>query len=271
MSFCLLDESWIAACRADGAQVRIAPWQITDSDSHGSVSDIASPRPDLDGALLEFLIGVVQTALPPASEDEWSERWDKPPAPEELRNALVPLRDAFFLNGDGPRFMQDAEPANHEEGYRPIAWLFMDAPSENTEKQNRDLFVKRRGFKQLCPGCAAAALFMLQTHASSGGQGHFASLRGRGPLSTIVLGNDLWHTVWTNVLNRRQLSAHGKAMSSVRFPWMPCRTRKSTSNSVLPNSVHPAYRYWACLDASLWFSRSQPVSAICAVCKRHPS
>ena len=183
MAFCLLDECWIPVRRADGELARIPPWQITDSDSQACVCDVASPRPDLDGALLEFLIGLVQTALTPASENEWFDRWDKPPAPEELRNALAPLRDAFFLNGDGPCFMQDPEPANHEDAYRPIAWLFMDAPSENTEKQNRDLFVKRRGFKQLCPGCAAAALFTLQTHASSGGQGHFASLRGRGPLS----------------------------------------------------------------------------------------
>ena len=172
MAFQLLNESWIPVRRADGLEW-IPPWRITDRGRRGRVLDVASVRPDFDGAFLEFLIGLVQTVLTPATEDEWFDRWDTPPAPDELREAMEPFRDAFVLDGDGPRFMQNHEALEECDSPRPIAWLFMDAPSENTEKENRDLFIKRRGFQRLCPGCAAAALFTLQTFASSGGSGTF--------------------------------------------------------------------------------------------------
>ena len=265
MAFQLLDESWIPVRRADGLEW-IPPWRITDRGRRGCVVDVASVRPDFDGAFLEFLIGLVQTVLTPATEDEWFDRWDTPPAPDELREAVEPFRDAFVLDGDGPRFMQNHEALVECDSPRPIAWLFMDAPSENTEKENRDLFIKRRGFQRLCPGCAAAALFTLQTFASSGGSGHFSSLRGKGPLSTPVLGDDLWHTVWANVLSRSQLHAHGSGSSNIRFPWMPLKSRNAPQGQVLPNTVHPVYRYWA-VPRRIWLIFGE-ATFLCDLCGR---
>jgi len=147
--------------------------------------------------------------------------------------------------------MQDRTALGQGDDLKPIAWLFMDAPTENTEKENRDLFIKRRGFQRLCPGCAATALFTLQTCASSGGRGHYSSLRGKGPLSTLVLGPDLWHTVWANVLSRNHLNAHGTHSSVLRFPWMPSKGRHASKRQVLPNMVHPVYRYWG-MPRRIW-------------------
>jgi CRISPR system Cascade subunit CasA len=49
---------------------------------------------------------------------------------------------------------------------------------------------------------AALALLTLQTMAPSGGAGHRTSLRGGGPLSTLILPkapSTLWHRLWANV------------------------------------------------------------------------
>lgn len=60
--FNLLTENWIPVRRADGSRSRIPPWRITDPDP--AIVDIDAQRPDFKGALLELLIGLVQTALP---------------------------------------------------------------------------------------------------------------------------------------------------------------------------------------------------------------
>ncbi|MDP1932769.1 MAG: type I-E CRISPR-associated protein Cse1/CasA, partial [Gammaproteobacteria bacterium] len=69
----LLMDNWIPAVRASGVLERIAPWQISDRDD--PVIEIASSRPDFQGALYQFLIGVLQSIVPPANQDEWFEHW----------------------------------------------------------------------------------------------------------------------------------------------------------------------------------------------------
>nr|WP_231886596.1 type I-E CRISPR-associated protein Cse1/CasA [Methylomonas methanica] len=64
---------------------------------------------------------------------------------------------------------------------------------------------------QLCPSCAATALFTLQTNAPSGGVGHRVGLRGGGPLTTLVLPKasqtTLWQKLWLNVFNQEDLQS----------------------------------------------------------------
>ena len=68
----LISENWIPVRRADGSLQRIAPWQLTDGIGDNPIVAVASPRPDFDGALTQFLIGLLQTTCTP-SEDQW---WD---------------------------------------------------------------------------------------------------------------------------------------------------------------------------------------------------
>src|SRR3989338_7051070 len=99
----LLDEAWIPVRRAGGKQDWITPYQITEPD----VIALDARRPDFNGALIQFLIGLVQTTTPMDSHAEWQKWNDNPPAEETLKKWFEPVREAFVFDGDGARFMQD--------------------------------------------------------------------------------------------------------------------------------------------------------------------
>jgi len=245
----LINDCWIPIRRADGSTDKIAPWGITENihDKEKKIIAVASPRPDFDGALTQFLIGLLQTACTPETEDAW---WDwqekeKPPQSVELQERFDPCAAFFEFAGNVPRFMQDYQPSELTETSE-ISALLIDSPGDNTLRENKDHFIKRGKVKQLCSDCAAAALFTLQLNAPSGGQGHRTGLRGGGPLTTLVLGETLWDTCWRNVLMkvnymRRPLTlSDGEA--DKRFPWLSSdRTGKDT----YPADIHPDQQFWA--------------------------
>jgi CRISPR system Cascade subunit CasA len=90
-------------------------------------------------------------------------------------------------------------------------------------------------------------LITLQTNAPAGGRGHRTSLRGGGPLTTIILGRTLWETVWLNVVAQDEFS--GRKINSEMgidsiFPWMG-HTRTSEKGEVTtPLDVNPAQMFW---------------------------
>jgi CRISPR system Cascade subunit CasA len=236
----LLVERWIPVRRASGTLDWIAPWQI--AETHDPAIRIESPRPDFDGALIQFLIGLVQTAAAPARKSEWRKGYERPP--EDLREKLATVSYAFNLDGDGPRFMQDLTlKFSDVKGTVPIRALLIDAPAE--------FFVKPDLVRAISYSMAAVALFTLQTNAPSGGVGHRTSLRGGGPLTTVILGDSLWRTVWLNVLTEADFHAcpgdAGRDTLSDRFPWMaPTRTSEAKDGTITtPDDAHPAQHYWA--------------------------
>ena len=122
--FNLLTENWIPVRRADGSRSCIPPWRITDPDP--AIVDIDAPRPDFKGALLELLIGLVQTALPPKNDADWLQGFATPPKPDTLQKAFAPLIPFFNLFGDRPCFLQDLTLTEAEaKTPSPIAALLM--------------------------------------------------------------------------------------------------------------------------------------------------
>ncbi|MBI5316267.1 MAG: type I-E CRISPR-associated protein Cse1/CasA [Nitrospirae bacterium] len=244
----LINEPWIPIRRADGTQEKVEPWRITDfTDGRSPIVAIASPRPDFDGALIQFVIGLLQTTCTP-NESGWWEWRENPPPPETLRKRFVSVARAFELEGERA-FMQDFSPSDLSK-QESISALLLEAPGEKTLKDNTDHFIKRGRVNQLCPPCAATALFTLQTNAPSGGQGHRTGLRGGGPLSTLVLGETLWETCWRNVLTKARYLATAdldKFDDVDRFPWS-ARTRTSEPNSPTEITglvdVHPDQQFW---------------------------
>lgn len=207
MSFNLIREPWIPVATASGPRT-IRPDQIAETD----VLFPAWPRADLNIACLELLIGLVALADPPADPEDWLER--RAPVPERLREKLAPFAPAFELGGDGPRFLQDLEPLAGEPG--PPDILFMDSAGENAAKKNADLMVWRDRYQGLDPGLAAMALYTLQAHAPEGGRGLRTSMRGGGPLVTLVeprAGCPLWDIVWANM-------PCGASQGIQALPWM---------------------------------------------------
>ncbi len=249
----LIESPWIPVRRESG-ECSIAPWQLTESDD--PVLELAAPRPDFNGALLQFLIGLLQTACPPEDGDQWADWLEEPPPPEMLNEKLQPFAHAFELNGNGPSFMQDLHELKGD--VKPISNLFIEAPGAQALKQNTDHFIKRGGIEALCPHCATTALFCLQTNAPSGGAGHRTSLRGGGPLSTLValdpagsdLKDNLWRACWLNVVEKGVISNLGGSNQQNElkdiFPWLAAtRTSEAkTGSATTPLDTHPLQMYW---------------------------
>ncbi|HET8789605.1 MAG TPA: type I-E CRISPR-associated protein Cse1/CasA, partial [Modicisalibacter sp.] len=205
----LLSDPWLPFRFRDGGIGYRPPSAIADPD----VVDLALPRADFQGAAYQWLIGLLQTAMPPESNAQWADRFDVLPSEDELEAALAPFASAFELGGDGPRFMQDLDPLD-ESKPSTVAGLLIEAPGANGIKNNTDHFVKRGMADEICLDCAAIALFTLQINSPAGGAGYRVGLRGGGPLTTLVLPDNpqasLWHKLWLNVMAPERITANGQ-------------------------------------------------------------
>jgi CRISPR system Cascade subunit CasA len=211
----LITDSWIPVSTTDGSRRLIAPWQMTEA----GVLRPDWPRPDLNIACLELLIGLVFLADPPTDIEDWDSR--TAPDPIRLRDKLAAYAPAFNLLGDGPLFLQDLEPLAGEPNSPDM--LFIDSAGGNAARNNADLMVHRDRYDVLEPTLAAMALYTFQAFAPAGGAGNRTSMRGGGPLVTLVdPGTTLWDLVWANV-------PYGKPAGIQSLPWMRA-TRVSDKN-----------------------------------------
>ena len=223
----LVSDPWIPVLRRSGRDT-IRPDQIAEPD----VLRPDWPRPDLNLACYELLIGLVYLAHPPSSSEDRAH----PPDAATLRTAMKPLAPAFNLLGDGPRFLQDLE-ALEGDG-NPPDMLFIDSAGESTAKKNADLMVRRGRYPVLPLPLAAMALYTLQAFAPEGGRGYFTSMRGGGPMVTLVKppGEGLWPLIWANVPKGDPLGPDDLG----RLPWM--RATKSGINvpgNISSSNPHP--------------------------------
>ncbi len=205
----LITDPWIPARRKNGRCDTISPDRIADPD----IVALDWPRPDLTLACLELLIGLAYLACPPVDEDDWL---DGPPDAQRLAKGLAPLAPAFNLLGEGPRFMQDMEPLSGAPN--PPDMLFIDSAGDSTARKNADLMVRRCRYDRLPLPLAAMALYTLQDFAPSGGAGNRTSMRGGGPMVTLVRPPEpeLWAMIWANMPFGVPLGSDGLT----RLPWM---------------------------------------------------
>lgn len=220
----LIEDAWIPVVCEDGARRVIAPWQMAES----GVLRPDWPRPDLNIACYEFLIGLVFMADPPKDIVEWDAR---KPDPERLKARLAPFAPAFNLLGDGPLFLQDMAKLSGEAG--PVDMLFIDSSGANAAKNNADLMVGRCRYDGLDLPLAAMALYTFQAFAPAGGKGNRTSMRGGGPMVTLLdPGADLWSLIWVNMPN-------GTPARMGDLPWMRATRISDTDLETLPpdNSV----------------------------------
>ena len=187
-----------------------------------SISDW--PRADLNMAAYEFAIGVATVAFQPQRKGDWLRLWTKPPAPDGVRDAIAPLVHAFNLDGDGPRFLQELGGVEGEPS--PIEALLIDTPGANGQKKNADLLTHRHRYETLGLPATAIALYALQQFAPSGGAGNRTSMRGGGPLTTLVIPGapdgeraPLWRTVLAN-LNEDEANETDPDDLPRIYPWL---------------------------------------------------
>lgn len=260
----LITDSWLPVKTKSGTRKKIKPSDITLNFKDDPIMDFDFSRPDFRGAAVQFLIGLLQTCCMPDSEGKWRE-WTKEkgaiPSPEVLQSYFDKAAFAFNLDGKGPRFMQDFDLDTKKLELKPIGSLLIDEPGDNALKLNKDLFVKRNKIQQLSLPIAAMALFALQVQAPSGGAGHRTSLRGGGPLTTLILPTKqnedltLWEFLWVNVLPEDQFLGYQnweEAPAKV-FPWLSKTVTSESSKAVTPMDASPLMMFWAtprriCLD-----------------------
>ncbi|OMI17444.1 type I-E CRISPR-associated protein Cse1/CasA [Leptospira weilii serovar Heyan] len=277
----LIKDVWIPAQRFSGKFEEISPFEITsqiENDSDPVVS-LNAPRPDFNGALLQFLIGLLQAVFPPENETEWEDLFVNPPSPEILKEAMEKVESAFELFGDGPRFMQDKN-LNEEDTIFDISALFIESPGENTIKLKKDFFIKRDSISQICEKCAGIGLFSFQTNSPSGGQGHLTSIRGGGPLTTFVTSklkdpkkNSLWSKLWLNVLPKSYFQVNGQKKIPFQsvFPWTNPKIEdlQTKGKTTTPQDLHPLSVYWSYPRRILL--RKEEENGVCDVCNRSSS
>ena len=265
----LLEEKWLPVRRKTGRIDWIAPCQIVEDD----ILAFAANRPDFNGALAQMMVGLLQTTSPVNTEGDWEEFVDSPPNTELLQKWFTPVADAFILDGDGARFMQDFSLAAGTEC--AIDALLIDAAGGSTIDKNTDHFVKRDIFKAMCPHCAATALMTLQTNAPAGGAGNRTSLRGGGPLTTLVVATpsrSLWHDLWLNVKPQRLFLEQGgdaeKKAAHFTFPWLADITKIQTAgDETQPLQTHPHHVFWA-MPRRIRLDFASVQTGQCDICKR---
>lgn len=244
----ILTDPFFPVLRRDGRRELLRFAELTSDAETNPVCALASPRPDLDGALLQLAIGVVQSFMAPRRKQDWRRLLKQPPTPAQLAQVVAGLAPYFELEAEGPAFMQDLELGPGARRQK-IAALLIDAPGENTIQRGLDFFNKRDTVQGLCGPCTGAALFCLQTNAPSGGAGHRTGLRGGGPLTTLLEGETLWETLMLAVLDEETgagLEREPETDPAEILPWLaPTRTSEK-GQTVTPATpgVHALQAYW---------------------------
>ncbi len=267
----LLEEKWLPVRRSTGQTDWIAPHQITEPD----IVAFAANRADFNGALAQMMIGLLQTTTPIDDEGDWEDLLDAPPAAEVLQKWFKPTAEAFVLDGDGARFMQDFILTAAEGAECTIDALLIDAAGGSAIDKNTDHFVKRDTIKTMCPHCVAMALFTLQTNAPAGGAGHRTSLRGGGPLTTLLVATpsrSLWQDLWLNVKPQRVFLQQGgdvqKTPKHFTFPWLAEIVKiQPVGGETQPLQVHPHHMFWA-MPRRIRVDFADVQTGRCDVCKR---
>jgi CRISPR system Cascade subunit CasA len=222
--FNLLRDEWIAVRTRSGARRVIRPAEIV-SELDGDCALAPDwPRPDLDIATHEFLVGLLAIAIPPRSPEDWRSVWHSPPSTQALDAAFAPIEHAFELGGEGPRFLQEL--GGLEGKVQPVEALLIDAAGDNAQRKNADVLVHRGRYAALSPAAAAIALYALQAFAPEGGRGNLTSLRGGGPMTTLVIPSmadgrmpSLWHRVWAHVPEPEAERSGAEALPRI-LPWL---------------------------------------------------
>ena len=275
-TFNLTTEPWLPVRRRSGAHDMITPAQINEGED--PIVDFAWPRPDFNAASYEWYIALLTTACAPHDESAWDAWWEAPPREDVLSAQFTGIAYAFNLDGDGARFAQDLDPLENGKT-ELIETVLVDGPREQTEKFNAELFRPDTPIETFGPGAAAIALYTLQTTAPMGGGGHRTSLRGGGPLSTLIAaahptrGDTLWGRIWPNVETKIQIEARAHAAGAHQceqnpFPWTRATrvSRGEGSTTTAANEVHPLELYWAMpRRIRLCFSKGASAHAHCGL------
>ena len=267
----LLIDNWIPVLRKDGSTDKISPiGLLSDSDDNPAI-ELNSVRPDFDGAIMQFLIGVYQILLSPEEDEDCNNFFKTKPSVDSLKERIDLMTPAFVFDEGDHRFMQDPSANGSDEPW-DIKKLLLDTSS----KPNMH-FLKDGTIQHICPHCAAMSLITLQLNSPVGGRGHLTSLRGGGPLTTLVCMPDDKKTLWKNLIlnilskeifpSKGDLSVKSDELGSI-FPWLDEIPNSDDVPEIFPGDMHP-YHVFFNVPRRIWVDFDNTVSGKCDLCGIH--
>jgi len=233
MTLNLLEDSWLPVTESSTDEPRrVEPLEaLTNPEIGGFRAPVAS----FEAAAAEFLVGLVQTASPPATHEEWRELLVAGPEGRRgrLEEGLRELpHEAFDLGGEGTRYMQ-ADRSVGGGSYKTIGALLMDLPGVNSLSTKNQVYSVPPCCEDLaeyepcehilfCDSCTALVLHCFQVYACPEGPSSQVSVRGGCALTSLVSAPSLGDTIWWNVLGeesfRRNWEPRPQDFAGV-FPW----------------------------------------------------
>lgn len=247
---------WLRVLLDDGTRRRISLSEIGRTQDGKTPVRMLGNMPDGGLVRLEFVIGAIQHLMAPETGGDWLARFFDPPSPDGLSRLIggSGLPPYFDLFGKTPAF-QDTSIA--DQSAQSVSALFLLQAGEQTRDRNQDIWGKAITAVGLWE--VMDALYALQIYAPAGGRGARTSPSGGGPLRTILMGDTLWTTVWSNILLKAEWEALGNKARDVPslVPWINVRTDAPT-----PADWPATHLFWACPRRILL---SQPEDGICEI------
>jgi len=284
--FNVLIDEWIVAKRLNGETEKIAPWQITSNFKENPVVELQTYKEDHLAALYEFLIGIFTTFYTPKDAEEWKEKNDSPPTPDELFDIFSPVSKPFEMMDGNKPFMQENTDEVKQKKLKSLDLLEIDSPPENLINEFRNLFKKQGQIEFLCPACSALSLFNLQINAQMV-MHHNPECIKRARLKeeerpnsssqemfcTQLKGNSVWQTVWSNTLDLNSFETfYGMKPELIKpgnmskcLPWL--RNFSSGDRQPIgPEDTHLFEMFWPLPRRMIfeWEERSEP--SFCDYC-----
>ena len=237
----IIHDSWIPVIRRNGDTDFVSPCEIT-TKPRNPIIYLNFNRADFNATGYRLLISIYNTFFSPNTKKEWKELYHNPPNKKKI---LPNLKSQFFeLNGTGPRFLQDKRP-NELQKIVNVNKLLFETPGAKTIKEGKDFFQKVNTHI-LCPSCATVALYLAQFSAIMAGMGYRTGITSgaNGSLTTIITGNTLWQTIWSNVIVRRKMYELGGNCKETIFPWLNDTIDSNSGATISLNNQHPYYPLW---------------------------
>ncbi len=259
--FNLLFDPWIPVRTRHGENKPIKAYEIVQSD----IVAIDAPRADFNAALMQFLIGLLQTVFAPENPRTWRSFYKEPPSEKELKEKFESIKNAFYLDGDSYRFMQDISIKKHGN-IANILKLIPSIVGDNTIKKNQDFFLKSSQLSRMSVTNLILGLYLYQNYCLSeiGGKGglHHGSLRGRNTVTAFIIkeAGNLWQDLWLNIIQENKFKALIKSdLTDSNFEWMndsPNGKQKTDSDMTLTDI------YWS-MPRRAWVNFSELKEGIC--------
>ena len=197
----LLTDEWIPV-KLNNEFKRISLETLLCNDKEWEISCF---RDDMELATIQLLVCIVQVCFMPKDKNELKQRIDCPLNSEEYEKGIATYLEWFDLFHEKWPFMQrsDVFPNKKNNNFTSLHKLFVGLPEKSSSSPSSNAHWNRTDeIETSTPGDTAIALFQQSTNGFSlGGAPFSVGLKGSMPLTTLIIGKTLRHTIWVNILS----------------------------------------------------------------------